>query len=80
MKGNFFRHRTWPGRRLVSSGSEKSKIARKIYGQAAQFKRRNARILGQYLDGLEIGVNQSDIVILSPSVKEVQNLIKRVAR
>lgn len=58
---------------------KKSKIAKKIYGLDCQFKKSYARILDQYLDDLETGVSQSEIIILSTPVREIQNLIKRIA-
>ncbi|MGQ9800605.1 MAG: prephenate dehydrogenase [Candidatus Saccharicenans sp.] len=58
---------------------KKSKTAKKIFGLDCQFKKSYTGILDQYLYDLKTGVSQSDIIILSTPVKEIQTLIKRIA-
>lgn len=58
---------------------KKNKIARKIFGLDCQFRKSYTTFLDQYLDDLETGVSQSEVIILSTPIKEIQNLIKRIA-
>jgi len=57
----------------------KSKVAARIYGKDMQFKKVYSQVLDEYLDNIEAGVKQSDIVILATPIKEIQQLITEIA-
>jgi prephenate dehydrogenase len=57
----------------------KSKVAAAIYGKDKQYKKVYSQVLDEYLDDIEAGVRQSDIIILSTPIKEIQQLITEIA-